>query len=121
MLPYYVLMKLPEEDKTTMFEFYEFLKNKKIENPPRLMGQDIHFPIKNSLPNFLINELLVRSPSNQKEAKDTLRVRGEIQKLNSHPGALGHLQKIELSVRYPNPRKYGVMGTIDHSKNIPWE
>lgn len=97
------------------------LKNVKEKNPPRGVGQDIHFPIANSDPKFLIKKLVLRSPPNQKEAKDKLRVRGEISGLTSHPGIYNKMQKIEVSARYPNPRKYGIVATIDYTKDEPWE
>lgn len=97
------------------------LRNAKLTNPRRSNGQDIHFPITNSIPKFLIKEFIVRSPENQKEAKDTLRVRGEISGITSHPQTYGEVQKIEISARWPNPRKYGIIGTIDHTRDEPWE
>ncbi|MFQ5675957.1 MAG: hypothetical protein ACE5G1_08685, partial [bacterium] len=96
-------------------------QNVKLENPPRGAGQNIYFPISDSDPKFLIKNLILRSPENQKEAKDKLRVRGEITGFTSHPEVYREMQQIEVSSRYPDPRKYGIVASIDHSKDEPWE
>lgn len=95
--------------------------NEKVRTPTRLAGQDISFPITNSRPNFLIEKIVLKSPPNQKDAAGEVRVRGEIKGLASHPKTFGKPLRFELSAKYPNPRRLGIMGVIDHTGNIPWE
>ncbi|MFQ5638967.1 MAG: hypothetical protein ACE5IR_13365 [bacterium] len=98
-----------------------FVANEKEETPRRFAGQDIRFPVTDSTPNFLIKEFAVKSPPNQKEAKDRLRVRGEITGVTSNPAIFGKSMSFEISAKYPNPRRLGILGEINHTGAIPWE
>jgi uncharacterized protein (TIGR03545 family) len=93
----------------------------KVQNPPRLAGQDIDFPLREVKPKFLIEQILVSGATNQQDTSKVLRLAGQVNGITSQPPVYGKPLDFQLDARLPNANAYQLTGEIDHTTEIPAE
>lgn len=99
----------------------QFASAGKVEKPPRLAGQDIDFPLRDPIPKFLIDEILVSGASNQQDTSKVLKLAGNVKGITSQPRIYGKPLDFQLDARLPNANAYQLTGEIDHTTDTPAE
>ena len=90
----------------------------KVENPPRLQGQDIAFPRTFAYPKFLLRHALVSGATNANIA-EALQLKGEIWGLTSDPPIYGKPTIFDVQVFKEESNAYQVRAAFDHTTDIP--
>lgn len=67
------------------------------ENPPRLKGQDIQFPVERSYPKLWIKRIRVSGGTDQKQEADYIHAKGEILDISSDQRVTGAPLTVDLS------------------------
>lgn len=88
----------------------------KVQNPPRLKGQDIYFYNPNVRPDFWLKNTLLSGTTN-----DKVELKGTMTNLVSDQKIIGQPTKIELSSAKENASALRIDGTLDYLTNIPHE
>jgi len=96
----------------------QFLASGKVENPPRLKGQDIRYPLENARPDFLMEHVLISAATNQQDTSLVMSVSGEVNGITSDPRLYGSPLTLELQVNLPKSKGYGITGRFDHTKDV---
>ena len=99
----------------------QFASAGKVENPPRMQGQDIRFPITTHDPNFLIEQIRLSAASNHEDTSQVISVSGDIKGITSDQKIYGRPLTFALKAGLPNSRDYTASGKIDHTGKIPEE
>lgn len=82
-----------------------------IESPPRLKGQDIHFPKKEAFPKFWIKKILVSGGTDAAQDPNYFYAQGEIKNVTSDQRATG----VPITVALTAKRGRGTSATLDAS------
>lgn len=90
----------------------------KVENPPRLQGQDIAFPRTFAYPKFLLRHALISGATSAKAA-DALQLKGETWGITSDPPIYGKPTVFEAQVFKEASNAYQVRAAFDHTGDIP--
>ena len=90
----------------------------KVENPPRLQGQDIAFPRTLAYPKFLLRHALISGATNANVA-EALQLKGEIWGLTSAPPIYGKPAVFEVQVFKEESNAYQIRAAFDHTADIP--
>ncbi|MFQ5651061.1 MAG: TIGR03545 family protein [bacterium] len=120
-LPTIELLETIELGRKYMPVAQQFFSSTKVEKPPRFKGQDIHFAILNSQPEFLMERLLLSAATNQEDTSQVLRLSGEVTAVTSQPRLYGKPLTFSLEARLPNANAYEITGAIDHTRDVPEE
>ncbi len=96
----------------------QFLASGKVENPPRLEGQDITYPLENAQPDFLMEHVLISAATNQADTSEVMAVRGEMNGITSQPRLYGNPLTFALQASLPKSKAYAITGDFDHTKDI---
>jgi uncharacterized protein (TIGR03545 family) len=90
----------------------------KVENPPRLKGQDIAFPRTLAYPKFLLRHALISGATNANVA-EALQLKGEIWGITSDPPIYGKPTVFDVQVFKEEANAYQVRAAFDHTADIP--
>jgi len=90
----------------------------KVENPPRLMGQDIAFPRTLAYPKFLLRHALI-SGATGAAASEALQLKGELWGITSDPPIYGKPTIFEVQVFKEASNAYEVRAAFDHTTEVP--
>lgn len=96
----------------------KFTSAGKVEKPPRSEGQDIHFPVTDSKPDFLIEHVLVSGATHEADSSKALSLSGEINGITSDPHVYGKPLTFDLRAQLPQPQAFALTGSFDHTSNI---
>ena len=99
---------------------------RKVERPPRGVGQTIAFPVDDEQPAFFVRRITIQPPRRKKQTSrfDVLgfrKIKGEVSGLTSHAATYGYPMFFEIDVVMQQPRSYNVSGTVDHTTEFPNE
>lgn len=90
----------------------------KVENPPRLKGQDIAFPRTFAYPKFLLRHALISGATNANVAQ-ALQLKGETWGITSDPSIYGRPTIFDVQVFKEDANTYQVRAAFDHTTEIP--
>jgi uncharacterized protein (TIGR03545 family) len=90
----------------------------KVENPPRLKGQDIPFPRTFAYPKFLLRHALI-SGATGANISDALQLNGEVWGITSDPPIYGKPTVFEVQVFKEASNAYQVRAAFDHTTETP--
>jgi len=90
----------------------------KVENPPRLQGQDIAFPRPFADPKFLLRHALISGATNANVA-EALQLKGEIRGITSDPPIYGKPAVFDVQVFKEESNAYQIRAAFDHTTDIP--
>jgi uncharacterized protein (TIGR03545 family) len=90
----------------------------KVENPPRLQGQDIAFPRTFAYPKFLLRHALISGATNANVA-EALQLKGEIWGFTSDPPIYGKPAIFDVQVFKEESNAYQIRAAFDHTTEVP--
>ena len=74
-----------------------YLPKPEMENPPRLKGQDIQFPVERSYPKMWIKQILISGGTDRKQDPDLIYAEGTVKNISSDQRISGMPLTIDLS------------------------
>ncbi len=90
----------------------------KVENPPRLKGQDIAFPRTFAYPKFLLQHALV-SGATKANVAEALQLKGELWGITSDPPIYGKPTVFNVQVFKEESNAYQIRAAFDHTAEVP--
>jgi len=96
----------------------QFLASGKVENPPRLKGQDIRYPLQHTQPDFLMEHILISAATNQQDTSQIMSVSGEMSGITSQPRLYGSPLTFALQASLPKSKAYVITGGFDHTRDV---
>lgn len=90
----------------------------KVENPPRLKGQDIAFPRTLTYPKFLLRHALI-SGATKANVAEALQLKGELWDITSDPPIYGRPTIFDVQIFKEEANAYQVRAAFDHTTDIP--
>ena len=90
----------------------------KVENPPRLKGQDINFPRTLAYPKFLLRHALISGATSASVA-EALQLKGEIWGITNDPPIYGKPTVFEVQVFKEESNAYQIRAAFDHTAEVP--
>ena len=92
---------------------------KKAENPPRLKGQDIRFPVNRGYPKLWIKKILISGGSDKSDTANFITASGEIDNISSDQTITGLPITAGLKGTHSSGRMFTFTGLFDRTKDIP--
>jgi len=90
----------------------------KVENPPRLKGQDIAFPRTFAYPKFLLRHAFI-SGATKANVAEALQLKGEIWGITGDPSIYGRPTVFDVQVFKEEANAYQVRAAFDHTTDLP--
>jgi len=92
-----------------------------MESPPRMRGQDIHFPVERSYPKFWIKKILVSGGTDSTQSQDYIRVQGEVRNISSDQQSAGAPLTVALHGAQGKGRSLSLNALLDRTKDVPYD
>jgi uncharacterized protein (TIGR03545 family) len=92
-----------------------------IEKPQRMRGQDIHFPAEHAYPKFWIKKILVSGGTDSAGTGETIHARGEVKNITNDQSVTRVPMTIALQGTEGGGRAFELDGTIDRTKDVPYD
>ena len=93
----------------------------KPEQPPRMRGQDIHFPVERAYPTFWIKKVLVSGGTDSTQLTDYIHARGEIRNITNDQTVTGVPITVNLEGSQAGARAMSLGAILDRTKDIPFD
>ena len=95
------------------------LKGKEKEKkPPRLKGQDIHFPFHYAYPKFLLKHARLSAATSSGDTSQAYFVEGELNGLTNQPAVFGKPTRFLINAKKIAGNQYEIKGSLDHIGEI---
>ncbi|MDZ7341573.1 MAG: TIGR03545 family protein [candidate division KSB1 bacterium] len=91
----------------------------KVEKPPRLKGQDIHFPFHYRYPRFLIRRANLTAATAAGDTGRAYFFNGTITGLTNEPPVYGRPTQFKLDLMRVDGNRYELAGSLDHRAAVP--
>ena len=91
------------------------------ENPPRMKGQNIHFPVERSYPKFWIRKVLISGGKGEAAGGDFIRAKGEVHDITNDQTITGVPLTVNLEGVEGGGRAFTLSALIDRRKDIPYD
>ena len=93
----------------------------KPEQPPRMRGQDIPFPVERSYPKFWIKKILVSGGTDSTQQAEYIHARGEVRNVTNDQTATGVPLTVELEGSQAGVRALSFSALLDRTKETPFD
>lgn len=90
----------------------------KKQKPPRMKGQNIHYPSRYLFPSFLIREIEVSGQTGTREAKPGIVWKGQITDVTSQPWVWKKPTVVRLAGATPDQRSIEFTAILDHTTPV---
>jgi uncharacterized protein (TIGR03545 family) len=91
------------------------------EKPARMRGQDIHFPVERAFPKFWVRKVLVSGGTDSAGTGEFIHARGEVKNITNDQGITRVPLTIALKGTEGGGRAFSLDGTIDRTKEVPYD
>lgn len=91
------------------------------EKPPRMRGQDIHFPVERAYPKFWIRKVLVSGGTDSAGTGEVIHARGEVKNITNDQSVTRVPLTIALKGTEGGGRAFSLDGTIDRTREVPYD
>lgn len=91
------------------------------ETPPRLKGQNIHFPMERAYPKFWIKKVLISGGTGQSKDETFIRAKGEILGITNDQAITGSPLTASLEGFEGGGRTFALAAIIDRRKDTPYD
>jgi uncharacterized protein (TIGR03545 family) len=91
------------------------------EKPPRLRGQDIHFPAERAYPKFWIRNIHVSGGTDSAGMGESIRAQGDIKNVTNDQSVTHVPLTIALKGVEGGGRAFTLNGMIDRTKDVPYD
>jgi uncharacterized protein (TIGR03545 family) len=91
------------------------------ENPPRMKGQNIPFPVERAYPKFWVQKVLVSGGTDSAGTDEYIRAQGEILNITNDQGITHVPLTASLSGLEGKGRAFSLKATLDRTKDIPYD
>ena len=91
------------------------------ESPPRMKGQNIHFPVERSYPKFWIRKVLISGGKGEAAGGDFIRAKGEVHDITNDQTITGVPLTVNLEGVEGGGRAFTLSALIDRRKDIPYD
>lgn len=92
-----------------------------VETPPRMRGQDIHFPAEHAYPKFWVKKILVSGGTDSAGTGEAIHARGEVKNVTNDQSVTRVPMTIALTGTEGGGRAFALDGTLDRTKDIPYD
>ena len=92
-----------------------------LEQPARMKGQDIHFPLDRSYPKLWIQKALISGGTDSTGTDDYIRARGEIRNITNDQGVTHLPLTASLSGVEGQGRTFSLTALLDRTKETPYD
>ncbi|MBN2357288.1 hypothetical protein JXO59_14320, partial [candidate division KSB1 bacterium] len=89
------------------------------EKPPRLQGQDIHFPAERGYPKLWIKEIIISGGTDRAQNSEYIYLSGMVKNISSDQGAAGEPLTIDLSGNRGDGISLSFSGLMDRRSETP--
>jgi len=91
------------------------MKGHKKEKPPRLKGQDIHFPFHYRYPRFLLRHAKLSAATAAGDTSRAYFIEGTLDGLTNQPSVYGKPTRFKIDLMKVSANKYQILGSLDHT------
>lgn len=91
----------------------------KVEKPPRLKGQNIHFPFHYRYPRFLIRQANLSAATAAGDTGRAYFFNGMITGITNEPPIYGQPTRFKLDLMRVDGNRYELTGSLDHRTGVP--
>jgi uncharacterized protein (TIGR03545 family) len=91
------------------------------EKPPRMKGQNIHFPVERAYPKFWIKKALISGGTGQKAGDDFFRAKGEVKGITNDQSITGVPLTADLEGIEGGGRNFTLAAMIDRRNETPFD
>jgi uncharacterized protein (TIGR03545 family) len=91
------------------------------EEPPRMKGQNIHFPVERSYPKFWIKKVLISGGKGEMPEEEYIRAKGEVRDISNDQTITGVPLTVDLQGVEGGGRTFTLGALIDRRKDIPYD
>ncbi|MGE5839422.1 MAG: TIGR03545 family protein [Deltaproteobacteria bacterium] len=99
----------------------KYTPEQKDEDPPRLKGQDIRFPVERGYPKLWIQKILISGGTDSTQGGNHIRARGEARDISDDQSITGKPITITLEGAEGGGRALALDALIDRRKDIPFD
>jgi len=94
------------------------LKGQKKEKPPRLTGQDIHFPFRYRYPKFLVRHAKLSAATAAGDTSLAYFLDGTLTGLTNQPPVYGQPTRFKIDLMKVDGNAYQISGSLDHTTDL---
>jgi len=92
-----------------------------MESPPRMKGQDIHFPLERAYPKFWIMKMLISGGTDTTGTAEAIRAKGEIDNISNDQSVTHVPMTATLEGVEGGARSFSLHAMIDRTKPVPYD
>jgi uncharacterized protein (TIGR03545 family) len=92
-----------------------------IQKPPRMKGQNIHFPVERGYPKFWIKKIRISGGTDRTQEEDYIYAKGEVRSISSDQALAGEPLSIDLQGTRSGETSFTLGALIDRRKEIPFD
>ncbi len=92
-----------------------------MESPPRMRGQDIHFPVERGYPKYWIKNVKVSGGTDRTQDSDFVYLKGTVRNVSSDQRVTGEPMTAELEGTRGTSMTMHISALIDRRKDIPFD
>jgi len=92
-----------------------------IQKPPRMKGQNIHFPVERGYPKFWIKQIRISGGTDRSQNDDYIYASGEVRHVSSDQALAGEPLSIALEGTRSGETSFALGALIDRRKEIPFD
>ncbi len=93
----------------------------KEQKPPRLEGQNVRFPSKQSYPKFWIKKILITGSTDIADTSNFISAHGEVKNISSNQAITGLPLTVNLEGIQKGKRGFKFSGLFDRTKKVPYD
>lgn len=92
-----------------------------IQKPPRMKGQNIHFPVERGYPKFWVKQIRISGGTDRSQDDDYIYASGEVRHISSDQALAGEPLRISLEGTRSGETSFALGALIDRRKEIPFD